>query len=236
LKITLLTGKIFDLEKEFDFPLRIVSGRNSRRLTLRIDSRTHQVVLSLPKICSVKTAREFVVAHQDWIERRLTELPSVSDFCSGDVISLFGQTIRLCGCPDSLRAVREEDGVLYVGGDPAFFHRRVKDYICRKAKKEFEERSRRLAEKLGCTLKRVTIKDTKSRWGSCSILNNINYNWRIALAPLFVIDYLMAHEVAHLKHRDHSAAFWDCVKALYSDAALGRCWLKNNGKELYRYR
>jgi len=74
----------------------------------------------------------------------------------------------------------------------------------------------------GAGVNRVTIKDTKSRWGSCSSLNNINYNWRIALAPMNAIDYLIAHETAHLRHRDHSKAFWNCVKTLCPFAESGR--------------
>lgn len=236
MKITLLTGKTFELENEFDFPLRINSGWKNRRLTLRIDSKSRTVVLSLPKLCSTAKARRFITQHLDWIEENLAKLPPVKDFTDGETISVLGRQIRLCHLSDSLKAASEEDGVLYVGGDAAFFHRRVKDYIKREAKKEFWRRSKTLADKLGCPLVNVTLKDTKSRWGSCSSLNNINYNWRIALAPECVIDYLMAHEVSHLQHRDHSPAFWQCVKTLSPGATLGRTWLKAHGSDLYLYR
>lgn len=236
MKITLLTGKTFELENEFDFPLQINSGWKTRRLTLRIDTKNRKVVLSMPKICSTNKAREFILNHLDWIEEHLSKLPPVKEFTDGEIISVLGRQIRLCHLPDSLKAAAEQDGVLYVGGDLAFFHRRVKDYIKREAKKDFWKRSKALADQLNCPLENVTLKDTKSRWGSCSSLNNINYNWRIALAPQCVIDYLMAHEVSHLKHRDHSPAFWRCVKTLNPGAALGRNWLKAHGSELYLYR
>ena len=92
-----------------------------------------------------------------------------------------------------------------------------------------------MAEKIGCQVKNVAIKDTKSRWGSCSTLDNINYNWRIALAPEFVISYLIAHEVSHLRHQDHSKEFWQCVKSLFPRCGEGRLWLKQHGKDLYLY-
>jgi len=114
-------------------------------------------------------------------------------------------------------------------------HRRVKDYIKAQAKTEFYRRSKILADRLGCPLNDVTIKDTKSRWGSCSSMHNINYSWRIALAPETVIDYLIAHEVAHLRHQDHSRAFWRCVRELYPEAEAGKVWLRLHSRELYRY-
>jgi hypothetical protein len=236
LKITLLTGKIFDLENEFDFPLHVLRNGKASRLTLRIDTRQHRAVLSVPTFCTFKQAREFVIAHRAWIEDHLLTLPPQIDFTDGEDLMLLGTMTRLSHCPDSLGAPRLDGQTLIVGGDAGFFHRRVKDYIKRAAQSEFERRSRLLAARLGVTLARVTIKDTKSRWGSCSTRHNINYSWRVALAPDFVIDYLMAHEVSHLRHPDHSAAFWQCVKDLDPDFEQGRNWLKNHGRELYRYR
>ena len=122
-----------------------------------------------------------------------------------------------------------------MSGEAAFLPRRVRDFIRREAAGRLLELSRQKAALIGCRVNRVTIKDTKSRWGSCSSLNNINYNWRIALAPMNAIDYLIAHETAHLRHRDHSKAFWNCVKTLCPFAESGRRWLKQNGGLLYAY-
>jgi hypothetical protein len=103
------------------------------------------------------------------------------------------------------------------------------------AQEEFTKRSIETADKIGKTVHNVCIKDTKSRWASCSTLNNINYSWRLALAPEFVIRYIVAHEVSHLKHQDHSAYFWALVDFLDEDAEKGREWLTKNGQELYIY-
>lgn len=235
MKITLLTGKTFDIENAVDFPLKVNTSFKLKRLSLRIDHKKRLVVFSIPKWYGKKKALEFLNEHLDWIEQKLAELPTMKDFEDGEKISLFGQSVTIChdlnfGAPKLI------NNILYVGGEKEFLHRRIKDYIKREAKKEFFEKSKTLAKKLGKKLEGVTIKDTKSRWGSCSTLNHINYNWRIALAPLETIDYLMAHEVAHLSHQDHSPSFWRTVDTLNPNAYAGKKWLEQHGNELYLYR
>ncbi len=236
MKITLLTGKTFDLEKAFDFDLKVMSSFKYKRLTLRIDSKNAQVVLTMPKFCSVKKAYEFVLSKQDWIIEHLAKIPKTKDFENNENISLFGKSIKIVHVANSHKATYLENDTLYVSGDVVFLHRRVKDYIKKQAKKEFFVLSVNFAKQIDCKIENVQIKDTKSRWGSCSSLNNINYSWRIALAPESVIKYLVAHEVAHLKHKNHSYAFWKCVKELYPDASIGKKWLKTNGNKLFLYR
>ncbi len=235
MKITLLTGKTFDIKNAVDFPLEVHSSFKIKRLKLKIDTKKRLVVLSLPKWYPQKKALAFIEEHINWIEEKLAALPVVKDFESGEQISLFGKSVVICH-EENFGAPKLTDGVLHVGGDVAFLHRRVKDFIKREAKKEFFKKSKALADTLGCPITGVSIKDTTSRWGSCSNLNHINYNWRIALAPPEVIDYLMAHEVAHLKHKDHSKAFWQTVFSLYEQSECGKSWLATFGNTLYRYR
>ena len=128
-----------------------------------------------------------------------------------------------------------EQKQLIVCGAKEFMHRRVTDFLKKTAHDRLLELSRQKAALIDRVVHSVSIKDTKSRWGSCSSKSNINYNWRIVLAPAHVIDYLVCHEVSHLRHQDHSPAFWDCVASLCPDYQEGRAWLKVKGKELYRY-
>lgn len=235
MKITLLTGKTFDIENAFDFPLKVNTSFKLRRLNLRIDHKKRIVVLSMPKLCSKKKAFDFINEHIDWIEEKLASLPEIREFEDGLSINLFGNQVTICHSHD-FGAPKLIDNQLFVGGDKEFLHRRVKDYIKREAKKIFYAKSKALADKIDCKLTGVSIKDTKSRWGSCSTLNHINYNWRVALAPDFVIDYLIAHEVAHLKHQDHSSAFWQTVEKLCPNAQEGKNWLTKNGNTLYLYK
>lgn len=235
MKITLLTGRTFDIENAFDFPLKVNTSFKLRRLNLRIDHKKRMVVLSMPKLCSKKKAFDFINEHIDWIEEKLAQLPQIKEFEDGETINLFGRQVTICHQPD-FGAPKSANDTLFVGGDKEFLHRRIKDYIKREAKKIFYAKSKVLADKIGCNIIGVSIKDTKSRWGSCSTLKHINYNWRVALAPDFVIDYLMAHEVAHLKYQDHSSTFWQTVENLCPNAQEGKNWLTKNGNALYLYK
>lgn len=235
MKITLFTGKTYNIQEAFDFDIKVIKSARAKRLTLRIDSKEHIPVLTIPSRCSSKRAIDFVEAHRGWIDNCLQKIPVSKKFEDGETISLFGEAVIIKHAPELRRGVFVEDGTLYVSGEKEFLHRRIKDYIKKQAKTEFYKRSKALADKLGCILNDVTIKDTKSRWGSCSSINNINYSWRIALAPKEVFEYLIAHEVSHLKHQDHSSAFWKCVAGLYPETEIGKNWLKHHSKELYLY-
>lgn len=235
MKITLLTGKTFDISEEVGMDIKVIRSDKSGKLILRIDSKERIPVLSVPRFCSQRRAVKFINDNMDWILQSLAKLPEIKNFCDGETISLFGQSVTISHRPQEKGGVWLDGDLLCVSGKAEFLHRRVRDYIRRRAADEFYTRSKELAERIGCKLNGVVIKDTKSRWGSCSSLNNINYSWRIALAPDFVIDYLLAHEVSHLKHHDHSDSFWKCVANLCPEWSKGNSWLRRNGKTLYAY-
>lgn len=235
MKITLLTGKTFDIAREAGMELKVVCSERAKRLGLRIDAKNRVPVLTVPRFCSRKQALDFVNSQKTWIEEHLRKLPEQKRFADGDEICLAGRKLTIRHCPELREGVSIEDGVLKVCGGRDFLPRRVRDFIKEQAYNLLSGLSAQKAAQIGCRINRIVIKDTKSRWGSCSSLNNINYSWRIMLAPPVVIDYLTAHEVSHLKHHDHSESFWRCVDALAEDAAFGRSWLKKNGAELNRY-
>ncbi len=235
MKITLLTGKIYDIKDELGFDIKVVPSRSFYRLVLRIDRKERIPVLSVPRFCSRRKAVNFVNEHLGWIMTELAKIPKMKKFENGDKFLLFGQKVEISHQEKARCGVILEGDKLVVSGGAEFLHRRIKDYIKREAQKRFYEQSQNLAQRIGKKLIGVSIKDTKSRWGSCSSLNHINYNWRIALAPCEVIDYLLAHEVAHLAHQDHSKSFWDCVNFLNSDWKTGHDWLKKHGKSLYYF-
>ena len=235
MKITLLTGKTFDIKEAVGMDIKVVQSASSKKLILHIDNKERIPVLSIPKYCTRKRAVNSVNENMDWILETLKKLPERKYFSDGETISLFGQNVMISHQPNARCGVRLDGSILIVSGGAEFLHRRIKDYIRKTAEEEFYKLSTPLADKIGCKINGICIKDTKSRWGSCSTLNNINYNWRIALAPQYVIDYLMAHEVAHLKHQNHSANFWQCVAELYPDWQKGRDWLQKSGRLLYTY-
>lgn len=237
MKITLLSGRTFEVNADLGFDMKIVHSSRSRRLTLRIDKKDRMAVLTIPKYCSKKKAVSFVESHQDWVLDNLRKIPEFRNFQNNETISLFGKPYQIVHT--DIRGntkLDKKNRILYVSGGKEFLHRRVKDFIKKIAQEEFFKRSSQVAEKIGKTVHNVCIKDTKSRWASCSTLNNINYSWRLALAPEYVIRYIVAHEVSHLKHQDHSAYFWALVEYLEKDANKGREWLTENGHLLYVYK
>lgn len=233
MKITLLTGKTFNIAKAIGFPIEVICSSKYKRLGLRIDAQKRIAILNVPKFCSTERAVNFAQDHQDWIDEHLQNIPIGKDFAHGDEINFLGKKLAI-NHDSSLRSgVFCDNQFLYVSGKQEFLSRRVKDFIKQEAHKFLLELSQNKAAQIGCKVNRIVLKDTKSRWGSCSSLNNINYNWRIALAPIEVIDYLVSHEVAHLYHHNHSPEFWQCVLKLCPKAEACRQWLKAKGKELY---
>ena len=234
MKITLLTGKTFDFSKEFPFDVKVKKTSVAKKLVLRIDTKDHCAILSIPKYCLRKQALKFLQENEVWIINTLANLPKLSNFAEGDEISVFGKIYKICH-ENKHKGTRFEGDLLKVGGDKVFLHRRVKDFLKKEAVDKLAEISIKTAEKIGVKIASVTVKDTTSRWGSCSTKGNINYNWRIVLAPKEVIDYLVCHEVSHLKHPNHSTDFWSTVESLCPSYKDSRNWLKTHGKELYKY-
>jgi predicted metal-dependent hydrolase len=113
--------------------------------------------------------------------------------------------------------------------------RRIGDFLKREARRDLEAASRRYAAELGVAARRVTVRDQSSRWGSCSTAGALSYSWRLILAPPFVLDYLAAHEVAHLVEMNHSRRFWRVVERICPAAHAAKVWLDANGPDLHRY-
>jgi predicted metal-dependent hydrolase len=133
------------------------------------------------------------------------------------------------------RPVAIADGEIRVRGDPAHLPRRVRDHLVALAGSELARRARRLAPEIGCKVARVTVRDTKSRWGSCSGQGSLSFSWRLILAPDSVIDYVVAHEVAHLAEMNHGPRFWRLVERLSPGSAAPRAWLKQHRSRLFSY-
>jgi predicted metal-dependent hydrolase len=126
-------------------------------------------------------------------------------------------------------------GEIRVRGDPAHMARRVRDHLVATARSELARRSRRVAARIGHDVAQVNVRDTKSRWGSCSGRGNLSFSWRLIFAPEPVIDYVVAHEVAHLVEMNHGPRFWRLVESLSPDSAVPRGWLKRHRTRLFSY-
>ena len=228
---------------DFDGEVYLVQlrrNRLARRYTLRIHSATREVVLTLPPRGSLKQAREFAQRHGAWIAARLKRLPQPVPFADGTLLPLRGVEHRIAHRPHARGTVwtethSAEARVICVAGAAPHIPRRVRDYLKREAKRELEIASRQAALMLGVSVKRVSVRDQTSRWGSCSTTGVLSYSWRLILAPPFVLDYLAAHEAAHLVEMNHSRAFWRQVERVCPDFKKAKAWLDANGADLHRY-
>jgi predicted metal-dependent hydrolase len=214
--------------------------RQARRYTLRIDSATRDVVLTIPPRGSLKEARDFAQTHGGWIAARLKRLPEAAPFAHGIEVPLRGVMHRIVHRRGQRGTVWTEiddrgNRLLCVAGEPPHLDRRIADFLKREARRDLEAASQRHADSLRVKVKRVSIRDQSSRWGSCSSTGVLSYSWRLILAPPFVLDYLAAHEVAHLVELNHSPRFWRLVNKLYPGFERAKAWLDRHGTDLHRY-
>jgi hypothetical protein len=220
--------------------VRLRRHRQARRYTLRIDAALREVVLTMPPRGSVREARDFAQQHGGWIAARLKRLPEAAPFVHGVEVPLRGIPHRIVhrrGVRGTVWTETDERGqrVMCVAGEPPHLDRRIGDFLKREARRDLEAAASRYAAKLGIDIKRVSIRDQSSRWGSCSNTGVLSFSWRLILAPAFVLDYLAAHEVAHLKELNHSPRFWRLVGRLDADYERAKAWLDAHGTDLHRY-
>ena len=190
-------------------------------------------MLTVPPFCPEFMARRFLAANRDWIAGHRP--PPPIKFSNGQRLTILGRAVQICHDPNC-KGTKWIDDCLWVGGEDVFLNRRVTDFIKRKTLAYIGEKAPILAHKIGCTVHRITLKDTTSRWGSCSARGNLNFCWRLGMAPLYVLDYIIAHEVSHLREMNHGPRFWQTVSELCDRRADAEIWLRRHGTELHRLR
>jgi predicted metal-dependent hydrolase len=147
-------------------------------------------------------------------------------------------TMPTRGSVREAKAFAQKDGgenLICVAGDAPYVERRIGDFLRREAQRDLSAASRRAADMIGVSVKRISVRDQSSRWGSCSTTGVLSYSWRLILAPPFVLDYLAIHEVAHLVEMNHSPRFWRLVNRMCPDAERAKVWLDVHGADLHRY-
>lgn len=220
-----------------DLPLSIRENARATRMTLRIEPGGQALKLTIPKGLPEREIDEFLTRHHGWLMTRLARVEETGPLADQAMIAIRGVDHRIV-MTGKLRGIAEEteiDGVrtLLVSGLPEHVGRRVSDHLKRVAKQELETSVETHAATLGRKVRGIAYKDTKSRWGSCTSEGNLSFSWRIAMAPEFVIDYLAAHEVAHLKEMNHGPDFWATCKQLCPRTKEAKRWLKQNGSRLF---
>jgi hypothetical protein len=206
-------------------PLKVRAHPRARRIALKIDHAGDAVEMVLPRRCSRGEALRFLEASRGWVDARLAKLVPVMDV---------PHRIRAMGPIRGQGPAWIEASEIRVAGDPAFLTRRTRDFLRGLAKGELSARADKMAALLERKVKRVSVRDTVSRWGSCARDGNLSFSWRLIFAPEAVIDYVVAHEVAHLVELNHSKRFWRVVERLHPGAKAERLWLNRNRLRLMR--
>lgn len=214
-------------------PLRIRRNQRARRLILRADPATGGAVVTCPPWVSEAEARAFAARQAGWVRARLAEAPRPLPFADGVEIPLLGQGHRIRHRPDARGGVWVEDGEIHVSGGGEHLPRRLTDWLKREARRHIIPNVQDSARALGVKPGRITVRDTKSRWGSCAANGNLSFSWRLVLAPAEIIEYVAAHEVAHLIEHNHGPRFWALVDRLVDDVEAHRDWLRREGPALH---
>lgn len=223
-------------------PVEVRRHPAARRMTLRVSRTRRAVIVTLPMQCDLDAAGRFVSIHIEWVRERLGSLPEPVAFRDGAVIPLRGvpHGIASTGRARRGRVVAIERAPcglarLCVSGEPEHVSRRLRDWLAAEARRDLDERVQSHAANLGLRPKRIVVRDQVSRWGSCSTTGALSFSWRLVLAPPHILDYVAAHEVAHLGEMNHGARFWALVRRTMPAADDAKRWLQVYGMDLHRY-
>lgn len=211
----------------------------AKHFRLSYDRTTGAFRVSVPTGMSVEEIRRYIRKHADWIARRQTRTPDRIPFETGQVIPILGVDHAIEPA-SGVRAVTRRDGRLILPASTPDVPARVLTYLKKLAGEELTRRAQQHHATLRTlhpapAIQRITVRDQKSRWGSCSARGALAFNWRIVMAPEEVLDYLAAHEVTHLAHMNHSPAFWATCRKLAPQTRTADAWLNREGGRLARY-
>ncbi len=224
-----------------DVSLTVLPRINSRakRLILRYDARKSAFTLTLPRKRDLKSAHGFLNAHISWMIDQCQKSPAKVRFTDGGMIPFFGDEYTIQNNTSRLRGVVEvHENTLIVPGHAEHVHRKIVQFLKTSLREKISILAREKAARIDRRIKRIRISDPKTRWGSCSSSGTLSFSARLALTPIYVVDYLAAHEVAHMIHMDHSKDFWTLCESLCSDPTdmnRARKWLKANGNDIQGY-
>lgn len=223
--------RAFQLTTSPDVTVELRRSARARRLSLRVSSLDGRVTLTVPKGTPERVARAFAEEKARWLVDAVGRVAVPVPVVVGSELPIEGRPHRLIA--GDARSAGLDAGVIRapLGREgPA-----VEALIKQIARNRLEDAVAGYAGDLGKPYGRITLRDTRSRWGSCSSEGNLMFSWRLALAPPAVLRYVAAHEVAHLAHMDHSPAFWATCRALCPETDTFRRWLRTDGARLHSY-
>jgi predicted metal-dependent hydrolase len=220
-------------DSRLPLPIRISRLKRSRRLRLRVDHESGLLKLTMPWRHSAKAALDWVAGQRPWIERQLASAPPGLPLCDGAIIAVEGAPTRITHQAGARRGVRVEGERLLVGGPVESLPAAVERWLRALARERLSAQTAAIAAAAGVNVRSVSVGDPVSRWGSCSSSGAIRFSWRLILAPPEVLRFVVAHEVAHRLHMDHSPAFKAAEERLFgAPVAAARSELRRLGPTL----
>ena len=227
----------FTLSSGKKVPVIINNHRGARNVTLRPKvGKNPEIHISKPWMTSSSFVLKFLESKRKWVEKVFSSVPDTEKITPDMVLEFLGRKVKLVhdsNCRGNCYLDKEQT-ILCIGGGVEMFERRVRDFIKCELLKEIKTIIKTTPHEYWP--KHITLRDTTSRWGSCSVTGNMSFSWRLAFAPYDVMRYVVMHELAHTKHMDHSKEFWANVSELYGlGVERAKRWLSQNGQSLHRY-
>lgn len=211
--------------------VRVRLNPRARRMIVKVNPATGEVSVTAPSRQGLAHALDFARGEKAWIAGQLAKAPGPVALTTGAIVPFKGQPHEIRAADRGPAPVWRDEGVIWVRGRAAHAPRRVLDFLKSEARKAFEARVLDHASRLGVKPARITVRDTASRWGSCSSGRSLSFSWRLILAPDFVLDYVVAHEVAHLREMNHSPRFWATVQSIFPEFETARKTLRDSAQE-----
>lgn len=222
--------------KHSEISVIVQKNPRAKRLGLRLDPGQEIAYLVAPFVATEQDIRSFLTRHISWLEKKLATRSHPVPFLEKSVIPVLGHSLQISYHYNEKPTVKQIENFIHIEGfDPIIIPGLVKDWLREHIYHYLNDRSQTHAKTVMQSIRNITIKDLKSRWGSCSHNGNLAYSWRLVFAPAAVVDYVCAHEVAHLIEMNHSQQFWRLVHQLCPDYVKHRQWLKTHGQSLFRY-
>lgn len=217
-----------------DCPVRWQPSARARKVSLRIDPRAGEVVVTLPPRAGRRQGMALLIAHAAWVTERLAALSPAVPFADGAIVPLGGVPHVVRHAPQLRAGVVVGDGEILVSGGAEFLERRMGDFLRAEARRRIAALAVPHAAALGVRPRALRLKDTRTRWGSCAPDGTLAFSWRLVLAPEWVLDYVVAHELCHLREMNHSARFWAHVSSRTPHREAAQDWLRQHGPGLLR--
>ena len=220
------------------YSIRLRRHRRARRYTLRIHPSDREAILTMPPRGTIADAKDFAQRHGGWIAARLGRLPKAAPFLPGTVVPLRGvphKIVHRAGVRGTVWTEIRDSGerIICVAGGAEHIERRVADYLKREVRNDLQRTTQAYAEAYGVKVKRLSIRDQSSRWGSCTSAGSLSFSWRLILAPPDALETVVIHELAHLRVFGHGTSFWALVASRKPDHVQWRRWLHDHSHELH---